>query len=184
MRVVPLADGSGTVPLRASKNPILGVFRHHCGNIATVHAPKGKKAHLRYLLCDECKCDQASGAEYQAKIKQNSFNTIEELNDFEQVGIVPSEPDSWQDENLTDTLTEQVTEQALPKSVTETAPIVVVTVTEPAKKQLEEIEPKLTEKPTVKVLPPKPPQKEVNPKNIGIAAVVGAVFGGLLALVA
>ncbi len=184
MQVVPLADGSGTVPLRASKNPILGVFRHHCGNIATVHAPRGKKAHLRYLLCDECKCDQASGAEYQAKIKENSFNNIEELTDFEQVGIIPSEPDSWQNENLTDTLIEKVTEQALPETAPDTTPVLVTTVNE----QQEKTEPKqgdaLTEKVTVKASPQKPPQKEVNPKNIGIAAVVGAVFGGLLALVA
>jgi len=179
MKTVPLAMGLGNIPLRTSKNPVLGVFRHHCGSIATVHAPKGKKAHLRYLLCDECKCDQASGEEYQEKIKRNMFISIEDLEQSEQQKLTPQALHDDVSEDLTDTLTEK----ALPPIVPDTAPIVAQTVNVPLKKApIEKAEP-LTEKVTVKTLPPKPLQKEVNPKNIGLAAVVGAVFGGLLALV-
>jgi hypothetical protein len=185
MKVVPLADQSGTIPLRASKNPVLGVYRHHCGDIATIHQPKGKKAHLRYILCDKCGCDQASGESYQEKIKANSFNSIEELESSEGkvIGEVVAVESVASD--LSDKLTVKVTEKALITTEPETAPDIVVTV----KKALPELLNEKTEQVTVKVTEPltevaQKNNEQIAPPNItriGIAALIGGLVGGLLA---
>ena len=91
MRTVPLADSSGTLPLRASKNPVLGVFRHHCGELASVHQPNGTRKHMRYLICDRCKTDQAAGKEYQAEIKANTYATIEALQASENAALTAND---------------------------------------------------------------------------------------------
>lgn len=178
MKVVPTTDGSGTVPLRTSKNPVLGVYRHHCGNIATVHQPKGHKSHLRYLLCDECGTDQGSGKVYQEKIRANMFPSIEALTEAGQLPI--DEPVS------TDDLTEKLTEQ----TPLETSTDAVVTVTEPIAERTPVSEPVLTEESTYKVNEQKPvidqtPAKtnDIKPVRVGFAALLGGVIGGLLALV-
>jgi hypothetical protein len=190
MKTVPLADGSGTIPLRASKNPVLAVFRHHCGEVSTVHQPRGKKAHLRYILCDKCGCDQASGASYQEKIRDNSFNSIEELEDFERLGVVPSEYEYHRENNLTDTLTDKVTVNEQPAIELETKPDAVVTVNNalvelpgelPAEKVAIVTEPVTVTKPTSNqqtVTTPKP----VNVGRVGLAALFGGLFGIALAL--
>lgn len=175
MKTVPLADGSGTIPLRTSKNPVLAVFRHHCGEVSTVHQPKGKKAHLRYILCDKCGCDQASGASYQEKIRENSFNSIEELNEFEQ-----------SENNLTDPLTDKVTVNQQPEIELETAPDMVVTVNKalaelPAEKTEAVTEPVTETKPTSNQQTVTPPQP-VNVGRVGLAALFGGLFGIVLAL--
>ncbi|OIQ45845.1 MAG: hypothetical protein BM565_12615 [Gammaproteobacteria bacterium MedPE] len=82
MKTVPFDDGH--VPLRGSKNPVLGVFRHHCGQIASVHQPKGRRSNTRYLVCDDCGTDQCGGKPYQEKISQNTYHTIEALEAAEQ----------------------------------------------------------------------------------------------------
>jgi len=122
MQVVRLAMGLGTVPLRASRNPVLGVFRHHCGSIATVHAPKGRRAHLRYILCDKCGCDQASGGEYQEKIKKNMFVSIEDLEQSEQQAPIAKVKSSDSSKLLTEKLTETLTEKPLTQTEPDTAP--------------------------------------------------------------
>jgi len=77
VKTVPFGDGH--VPLRGSKNPVLGVFRHHCGLIASVHQPKGRRSGTRYLVCDDCGTDQCGGKPYQEKISLNTHHTIEAL---------------------------------------------------------------------------------------------------------
>jgi len=85
----------GSIPLRASKNPVIGVFRHHCGSIASVHQAKGRKSHLRYLHCDNCGCDQAAGEEYKKEIRKKSIACIEELEQAE------NQPQKNETEDLT-----------------------------------------------------------------------------------
>lgn len=86
-KTVPAAGG-GTIPLRTSKNPVLGVYLHHCGTIASVHKPKGRRKHLHYLICEKCGTDQCAGAEYQEKIAANMQPTIEDL---QKIGDMPDE---------------------------------------------------------------------------------------------
>lgn len=78
IKTVPAPDG-GTHPLRTSRNPILGVYLHHCGSVASVHQPKGKRKNTRYLICEECGTDQCAGKEYQQKILDNMQPNIEAL---------------------------------------------------------------------------------------------------------
>lgn len=77
-KTVPAIDG-GTLPLRTSKNPVLGVYLHHCGSVASVHQPKGKRKNTFYLICEECGTDQCGGKPYQEKIKNNMQPNIEAL---------------------------------------------------------------------------------------------------------
>lgn len=204
MKVVPTADGSGTVPLRTSKNPVLGVYRHHCGNIASVHQPKGRKSHLRYLLCDECGTDQGCGEVYQEKIRANMFDSIEELTEVETVQqnalYAVNRLNALglrDDQNIEETakvLTESLTEKATDEISLETSTDAVVTVSEPVEQQLPVAEPvlteTLTEKPTCKVNEPKPvidqspaKTKDLKPVRVGFAAILGGMIGGLLAIV-
>ena len=89
MKTVPFDDGH--VPLRGSKNPVLGVFRHHCGQIASVHQPKGRRSNTRYLVCDDCGTDQCGGKPYQEKISQNTYHTIEALEAAEQAALTAND---------------------------------------------------------------------------------------------
>lgn len=75
---VPTPTG-GTIPLRTSRNPVVGVYLHHCGSVASVHQPKGKRKHTYYLICDECGTDQCGGKVYQEKIACSMKPTIEAL---------------------------------------------------------------------------------------------------------
>jgi hypothetical protein len=171
MKVVPLANGGGTIPLRTSKNPVLAVYRHHCGAIASVHQPQGRKANLRYLHCDACGCDQAGGKDYQAKIRENSFDSIEALELSENSSTV-TEP------LLTDTVTDNLTEKLpvtneLPKPL-ETAPVVVDTVIELLTPTPEKQTPKPTDKPTYKV--------KGDSVKTGLSILLGGLFGGMLSI--
>lgn len=76
-KTVPVTGG--TVPLRTSKNPVVGVYLHHCGSIASVHQPKGKRKNTYYLICEECGTDQCGGKPYQEKIASEMQPTIEAL---------------------------------------------------------------------------------------------------------
>lgn len=76
-KTVPVTEG--TVPLRTSKNPVVGVYLHHCGSIASVHQPKGKRKNTYYLICEECGTDQCGGKPYQEKIASEMQPTIEAL---------------------------------------------------------------------------------------------------------
>jgi outer membrane biosynthesis protein TonB len=167
MKVVPLANGGGTIPLRTSKNPVLAVYRHHCGAIASVHQPQGRKANLRYLHCDACGCDQAGGKDYQAKIRENSFESIEALELSENTPTV-TEP------LLTENL--PVTNE-LPTPL-ETAPVVVDTVTEPLTPTPEKQTPTPTHKPTDK------PTYKVKGDSVktGLSILLGGLFGGMLSI--
>ncbi len=189
MKTVPLADQSGTIPLRASKNPVLGVFRHHCGEISTIHQPKGKKAHLRYILCDKCGCDQASGESYQAKIRANSFNSIEELEASENSAVAEFKVVEPVSEVLTDKLTETVTEKVAPTVELETPSNVVVTVNEQlpveTTAKVAQVTVPATEKINQNNQAKHKPQEQPKPqsiKRISIAALFGGLLGGFLAL--
>jgi hypothetical protein len=164
MKVVPLANGSGTIPLRTSKNPVLAVYRHHCGGIASVHQPQGRKANLRYLHCDTCGCDQAGGKDYQAKIRENSHESIEAL-ELSESGLAVDEP------TLTDKLT---VNEALAKPLT-TAPTVVDTVNEPLALPPQEQTPKPTDKPTYK--------DKGDSVKTGVSILIGGLFGCLLSII-
>jgi hypothetical protein len=168
MKVVPLANGSGTIPLRTSKNPVLAVYRHHCGGIASVHQPQGRKANLRYLHCDTCGCDQAGGKDYQAKIRENSHESIEAL-ELSESGLTVVEP------TLTDNLTDNLTvNKALAKPLA-TAPTVVDTVNEPLALPPQEQTPKPTDKPTYK--------DKGDSVKTGVSILLGGLFGCLLSII-
>jgi len=77
-KTVPAVNG-GTIPLRTSLNPVIGVYKHHCGSIASVHRPKGKRKNTVYMMCDECGTDQCGGKPYQEKIAREMQPTIEAL---------------------------------------------------------------------------------------------------------
>ncbi|TMO75323.1 hypothetical protein [Pseudoalteromonas aurantia] len=170
MKTVP--QNGGTVPLRNSKNPVVGVFRHHCGNIASVHNYQGpKKKHLFYLHCDKCGCDQGAGKPYQAEIKAGMYDTIEQLEAAESDVIsnqvtpeVENTPETAADadysevvESETVDINTQVDSQDLTiKKPPHTAPDAVLTVETTA--------------------------KDNKPRNVAIAAIFGAIFGGLFAL--
>lgn len=175
MKVVPLANGGGTIPIRTSKNPVLAVYRHHCGAIASVHQPQGRKANLRYLHCDACGCDQAGGKDYQAKIRENSHESIEALELSENSSTV-TEP--LLTDNVTDNLTENLpVTNELPTPL-ETAPVVVNTVIEPLTPTPEKQTPTPTDKPTDK------PTYKVKGDSVktGLCILLGSLFGGMLSI--
>jgi hypothetical protein len=181
MKTVPLADGTGTIPLRASKNPVLGVFLHHCGEIASVHQPKGKRSHTRYLMCDRCGQDQAAGAAYQEEIKANIYPSLEVIqaaidavSSDDKSTVVITEPAVIEQiiKPITDNLTDKALEVTPPQTnddgvCTDESDTLIDTLLVPVT---------ATDKPTDVIPPP-------NPKRIGLAAAFGAIFGGVLALV-
>lgn len=185
MRTIPHPSGIGTIPLRTSKNPVLGVFRHHCGEVATVHQPRGpKKAHLRYFMCDKCGCDQSSGAEYQQQVRDSTYQTIEELLAAENGTdtVKPSETlDLAVSEQVDSVQAQPVEHTNIPPETPKQAVSEQLTVNT-VKPSAHTIEP--TNKPNVSVenQPVHHNQKPKNPFKIVFCALGGAVFGGLLAL--
>lgn len=179
MKTVPTLDGSGTIPLCASKNPVLGVYKHHCGQIATVHQPKGRKAHLRYLICPQCKTDQASGKEYQAKIRSDMQPSLEALAEVEAStpNLIGSDTTDLTEKQPIVTSSEQplgTNETAVPNQKS-TEPLVPGTETT-------ELTDELTDEPVKAVNPPTNNTDRNKPKRVGIFAVVGGIIGGLLAI--
>lgn len=127
MKTVPLPDDEGTIPLRTSRNAVLGVFRHHCGEIASVHQPKGKRSHTRYLICDNCGTDQCGGETYQAQIKANTYHSIEALQAAENaVSTVKADTETLSEEVTQETITQQA-EKVSDDKPTDTAPHAVST---------------------------------------------------------
>jgi len=201
MKTVPLANGGGTIPMRASKNPVLGVFRHHCGELASVHQPKGKRSGTRYLICDGCGTDQCGGTNYQAKIKAGTYHSIEALQAAENaVRTVKADAEvKAVVELVVKPEVEPVVEplQAAPHAaqtvnqpIENNDPILSekVTALEPTTKPLQAAPSAVS---TVKTIPdavePKPnatPPNDVKPMRIGLAAIFGGLIGGLLAVVA
>lgn len=205
MKTVPLADSSGTLPLRASKNPVLGVFRHHCGELASVHQPQGRRSKTRYLICDNCGTDQCGGKPYQEKIKANTYASIEALQAAENAvhtvkEVVeidePKATDSLSD-NQAETLSDAQPLQAKPhlaKTVEHHAenndslltdeitaikpPQAAPDVAPTVKSIAQAVEPKLNDQPQ------SPREDSAKPMRVGFAAVLGGLIGGLLAAVA
>jgi hypothetical protein len=189
MKITPTTDGTGTIPLRASKNPVLGVFLHHCGEISSVHQPKGKRSHTRYLMCDRCGQDQAAGIAYQDEIKANTYPSIELLQAAknavkagDKATITISEPVTYVEVlEVTDTKTDTLTDKAIDKPLEAIPPQAAENVVSTVKSVTEIVTPPLpvtqTDKP-IEAIPP------ANPKRIGLAAVIGGFFGVVLALVA
>lgn len=212
MKTVPLANGEGTIPLRTSKNPVLGVFRHHCGEIASVHQPKGRRSGTRYLICDKCGTDQCGGAEYQSEIKAKTYPTIEALQAADNaVYTVNDESDIKATdlaEKQADTLTEtkasdkpiETPSHAVP-TANQTSEIIDAVLTDtqadkspvsnPLKKSVQ-AKPQAVQ--TVNSVPTQVEPKQnaqadapINtpkPMRIGIAAVIGGAIGAVLAAVA
>ena len=82
-KLVPRHDAQnaviGHIPLRTSKNPVIGVVRCECGEPATVHNPKGNRSGSYYTICDECKTNQSSGQYRQKYLRKHMVQTVEEL---------------------------------------------------------------------------------------------------------
>ncbi|TMO53835.1 hypothetical protein [Pseudoalteromonas phenolica] len=188
MNLVPV-EGGGHVPMSTSKNPVLGVYRHHCGEIATVHQPKGqKKAHLRYLLCPKCKCDQASGDEYQQLIRENTYRTIEELEAAEAVKLTVNQNEQNQLAETPDTPADAVYKDVdRPESALLNQPLQVVEselTEQPSETPTDVVKP-LPEQPTVKpIAQPNTPAANDSDKTkkVAVCAVLGAIVGGLFAI--
>ncbi|WP_416308541.1 hypothetical protein [Neptunicella sp. SCSIO 80796] len=176
MSLIPKMDVDnnvvGHIPNRDSKNPVIGVFRCDCGDVATVHNPKGKRSGHYYSICS-CGTDQRSGEHRQKWLRENMRETVEDL---EPISI--SEP-------VKDVV-------SIPLETAENA---VSTVNEPDM-QIEQLE-QTTEAENIPVSEPEPPQPEaaenavstVNepaPENSKIKpilfAVLGALAGGLLGM--
>lgn len=212
MKTVPLIDGEGTIPLRTSINKVLGVFRHHCGEIASVHQPKGKRSHTRYLICDSCGTDQCGGKPYQAKIKANTYHSIEALQAAENaVSTVNTDTETLSDELTQETITQQA-ESLSDDKPTDTAPHAVSTANQGSDNDISdstenhsELSPLPTPNDipvqaskdavsTVKSIPslvePKQnaqtqaPANAPKPMRVGIFAVIGGAIGVLLAVAA
>ena len=163
--------GGGSIPLRASKNPVLGVFRHHCGQIASVHQPGGKRKHTRYLICDECGTDQCGGEAYQAKIKANTYPDIETLEAAEEAEKQPEiapvvepeiqlESSAFSEPDFIPSDTAEIADSSPIKQAETAAPV-----------RPKQAEPEPTQQTTSK------------PQRVGLAAIFGAFLGGALALV-
>lgn len=88
----PVLDGNGNVighvPVRKSKNPIVGIVRCQCGLPKTLHNPKGKRAGYWYSMCDSCGTDQQSGDFVQQKYRAEKVDVIENLPDFAPTDLV------------------------------------------------------------------------------------------------
>jgi len=212
VKTVPSIDGSGTVPLCGSKNPVLGVFLHHCGGIASVHQPNGKRSHTRYLICGNCGTDQCGGKPYQAKIKANTYPTIEALQAAGNAVSAVNESLEEVTTNLHEGLAKELTEKLEGIKPMDTAPHAVSTVNLSS----EFVSPVLSEttvektplpKPTVipvqasnsavstvKSIPSSverqqnseipPLKKDSKPMRMGFAAIIGGAIGVFLAAVA
>tara|TARA_Y100000782_G_scaffold52778_1_gene58788 strand:+ start:1737 stop:2354 length:618 start_codon:yes stop_codon:yes gene_type:complete len=200
-KTVPAPDG-GTHPLRTSRNPILGVYLHHCGSVASVHQPKGKRKNTRYLICEECGTDQCAGKEYQQKILDNMQPNIEAL---QKACALPSElPVETLTEKPADNTSVLTEIKAIglecglevdgetgePLKPIDTAEIAVYSQTqaEPLTEKLaEENTPAIplnTAKTAVQTetAPPAEQAKPDNAKRVGLFAIIGAGVGALLAI--
>lgn len=212
MKTVPLNDQSGNIPMRASKNPVLGVFRHHCGELASVHQPKGRRSGTRYLICDKCGTDQCGGQEYQAEIKAKTYLSIEALQAAENAVHTVNEPVSIEPTILVGDLTENLTEKLSVDKPIETTPNAVPTVNQssditepvltetladnltpleplqqPAQANVDAVQavesiPKKVERKPNDI--PPPIKSDVKPMRIGFAAIIGGLVGALLAAAA
>ena len=107
-KTVPVTGG--TVPLRTSKNPIVGVYLHHCGSIASVHQPRGKRKNTYYLICEECGTDQCGGKPYQEKIAREMQPTIEALLNAENAPNEEIEVHQKKDQEHTPPVVEPISE--------------------------------------------------------------------------
>lgn len=89
-------DVIGHVPARESKNKVLGVKRcegSSCNLPITVHDANGKRAGYWYTVCDNCKNDQRTGAEFQAMLRDAIVPIIEDLPDFTAADLASIEKD-------------------------------------------------------------------------------------------
>lgn len=118
------------LPRNGSKNPVEGVIRCSCGEVATVHRPRGKRSRFLYTICPQCGTDQRTGNPVQEWIKNNMAEGVESLS--QQVVEPKPEPIGLQAEpeaetvtepkaNLTETVTEPETETK-PKTDPKPAP--------------------------------------------------------------
>lgn len=200
-KTVPAIDG-GTIPLRTSKNPVLGVYLHHCGSVASVHRPKGKRKDTFYLICDECGTDQCGGKPYQEKIKNNMQPNIEAL---QKTCDIPGElPVKIHEEKTADFVPDEQVAAGQTKDINlecglvyhSTEPLKPIETAKHAVSSEKQAEPE-TEKQAEKTEPVNEPIKPAQTasgaaqtetvnhdkaKRVGIAALIGAGFGLLLAI--
>lgn len=196
-KTVPAPDG-GTHPLRTSRNPILGVYLHHCGSVASVHQPKGKRKNTRYLICEECGTDQCAGKEYQQKILDNMQPNIEAL---QKICDVPGElPVKTHEENTPDapSVIDEIKAIGLEVDGETGEPLKPIDTAETAVYSQTQAEP-LTEKLAEENAPAVPlntaktvvqtettttvdQAKPDNAKRVGLFAIIGAGVGALLAI--
>jgi hypothetical protein len=171
----------GSVPSRGSKNPIVGVIRCECGDVASVHDPKGKRAGYFYTICDQCKTDQRSGEPRQAYLRANMKATVEQLAPGLIAAIIPGEQGP-----------QQIQGQQESEKGAKAAPLLALDKPEPAQegeKQGENQGEKQAEKQAEQAKPETPSDKQTPPSeksalNPVKAGLVGAAIGIILGLIA
>lgn len=205
-KTVPAKDG-GTIPLRASTNPVIGVYLHHCGSVASVHHPKGKRRHTFYLICEECGTDQCGGKAYQEKIAANKQPNIEALQKtcntqgecvVTKSGEKTPSNDTQKNEqnnliglNKAESLPVENAEVVKPMETAKTAvyspkqadPLTEI-LTEVLTEQAEPVKPMETAKAAVQTETTYQPE-QVSPEKatrVGLFALIGAGLGALLAI--
>ena len=107
------------LPRNGSKNPVEGVIRCSCGEVATVHRPRGKRSKFLYSICPQCGTDQRTGNPVQEWIKNNMAEGVESLP--QQVAEPKPEPIGLQAEPEAEKVTEPETETK-PKTDPKPAP--------------------------------------------------------------
>jgi len=167
----------GSVPSRGSKNPIVGVIRCECGDVASVHDPKGKRAGYFYTICDQCKTDQRSGEPRQAYLRANMKATVEQLAPGLIAAIIPGEQGPQQTQG------QQKSEKGA-----KAAPLLALDKPEQAQEGEKEGE-KQGEKQAEQAKPETPSDKQTPPSeksalNPVKAGLVGAALGIILGLIA
>ncbi|WP_282131407.1 hypothetical protein [Pseudoalteromonas aliena] len=201
-KTVPAPNG-GTIPLRTSLNPVIGVYKHHCGSIASVHRPKGKRKNTVYMMCDECGTDQCGGKPYQEKIAREMQPTIEALLNAEKAPSDVVNVDQKEDAPATEQKADHVnliglndheripvdkpdtvkpldTAELAVSSQTQTDPLTINQAEKAAVSNLID-----TAKPAVQTVTNPINPEQVPPekaKRVGIFALIGAGLGVLLAI--
>jgi hypothetical protein len=164
----------GHIPLRASKNPVIGVIRCECGEPASVHNPKGRRSGYYYTMCDDCKTNQSSGDFRQTYLRENMVQTVEELPD----SAPAKAPETPKPEQNLPELDSQPAAEAEPPTVPE------LTEKAPVSAKPEPLKAANNAAYTASEVKEITPEPQAQKKPIALFAACGFVVGGLLALVA
>lgn len=104
------------LPQSGSRNPVLGVVRCTCGQVATVHRPKGKRAAYLYTICPDCGTDQRTGKPFQNWISETMVDDVAKLDPIGLQAEPQTEPEPEIKVDLTETETEITDIQTEPEA--------------------------------------------------------------------